>query len=65
MLAISISMKAEYGAQEMGNEAFGYYSGALMIMLILSIPTVVLWLVLIKLYQPYSGKIIKAIVEKL
>ena len=48
MVTISISIKLEYWGQEMGRDAFGYFSTAIIISLILSIPTIILWIMMIK-----------------
>ena len=43
MVAICITMKAEYWGMSMGNEAYGFFSAALTLTVILSIPTIILW----------------------
>lgn len=48
MVAVCITMKAEYWGTTMGNEAYGFFSVALMLTLIISIPTIILWIVLLK-----------------
>jgi uncharacterized membrane protein len=48
MIAISISMKADYWGTTMGNEAYGFYSAALVLTAIVGIPTIILWIVMWK-----------------
>lgn len=48
MVAICITIKAEYPGMTMGNEANGYFTGALMLTFILSIPTIILWTILMR-----------------
>jgi hypothetical protein len=48
MIAVCITMQAEYWGIRMGNEAYGFFSAALMLTLIVGIPTAILWTVLLK-----------------
>ena len=48
MIAIFITMQAEYWGMRMGNEASGFFSAALMLTLIVGIPTAILWTILLK-----------------
>jgi len=48
MVAVCITMQAEYWGMRMGNEASGFFSAALVLTLIIGIPTIVLWRVLLK-----------------
>jgi hypothetical protein len=48
MVAICVTMQAEYWGIRMGNEAYGFYSAALMLTLIIGIPTAILWIVLLR-----------------
>jgi ABC-type maltose transport system permease subunit len=48
LLAITLSMVTQYSGQTMGNEAYGYFSAAFALTLLLSIPTIILWIILYK-----------------
>jgi hypothetical protein len=48
MIAISISMKADYWGTTMGHEAYGFYSAALALTAIVGLPTIILWIVMWK-----------------
>ncbi len=48
MIAICITMQAEYWGETMGNEAYGFFSAALVLTIIIGLPTVILWIVLLK-----------------
>jgi membrane protein implicated in regulation of membrane protease activity len=43
LLAITITMVIEESGHTMGNEAFGYFSTALILTIIFSIPTAIIW----------------------
>lgn len=47
MVAVCVTMKAEYWGKTMGNEAYGFFSFAMMITFLISIPTIILWVFLI------------------
>lgn len=46
--AVCITMQVEYWGMEMGNEAYGFFSAALVLTLIIGIPTIILWTILLK-----------------
>ena len=48
LLAITITMVIEESGHTMGNEAYGYFSTALLLTLLFSIPTVILWVYIYK-----------------
>ena len=48
MIAVCITMQAEYWGMRMGNEASGFFSAALMLTLLIGIPTVTLWTILLR-----------------
>ena len=48
MIAVCVNMQAEYWGMRMGHEASGFFSAAVMLTLIIGIPTAILWTVLLK-----------------
>lgn len=48
MIAVCITMQAEYWGIGIGNEAYGFFSVALVLTLIIGIPTIILWAILLK-----------------
>jgi hypothetical protein len=48
MVAVCISMKVDYWDAKMGNEAYGFFTLALMVTFLISIPTIILWIILLK-----------------
>ncbi|MEO8771202.1 MAG: hypothetical protein ABI402_13995 [Ferruginibacter sp.] len=48
MLAICITMKVEYWGQHKGTEASGFDAAAVLITIMVAIPTAILWFVLLK-----------------
>ncbi len=48
LLAITITMIIEEWGHTMGNEAFGYFSTALLLTMLFSIPTGILWFYIYK-----------------
>jgi len=57
MAAVCITMQAEYWGMRMGNEASGFFSAALMLTLIVGIPTAILWTVLLKQRKRKSSSV--------
>ena len=55
MVAVCITMQAEYWGMRMGNEASGFFSAALMLTLIIGIPTIILWTVLLRQRRRKTG----------
>ena len=47
MVAICITISLDYHGKEMGNEAHGFFSAAVLLSLLLFIPTAILWATLI------------------
>ena len=48
MIAVCITMQAEYWGRRMGNEAYRFFSASLVLTLIIGIPTIILWVILLK-----------------
>lgn len=48
MVAVCVTMKVKYWGTIMGNEAYGFFSAALMITFLIGILTAVLWTILLK-----------------
>ena len=55
MVAVCITMQAEYWGMRMGNEASGFFSAALMLTLIIGISTIILWTVLLRQRRRKTG----------
>ena len=57
MIAICITMQAEYWGMRMGNEASGFFSAGLMLTLIIGIPTIALWTILLGQRKSNASKV--------
>lgn len=48
MVAVCVAMQIKYFGKNMGNEASGFFSAACLLTFVIGIPTVSLWMILLK-----------------